>query len=96
METYDVKTFNQKMRTRTKAFAVSVYTMLKRIRLDDLNRVVVRQLMKSASSVAANYNSATLSFSSLRSKNFSLIDFATSLLRYFATYVKNKPQYRPL
>jgi four helix bundle protein len=59
METYDVKTFNQRMRTRTKAFAVSVYTMLKRIRLDDLNRVVVRQLIKSASSVAANYSSAT-------------------------------------
>ncbi len=59
METYDVKTFNQKMRTRTKAFAVSVYIMLKRIRLDDLNRVIVRQLIKSASSVAANYSSAT-------------------------------------
>jgi four helix bundle protein len=59
MKTYDVKTFNQKMRTRTKAFAVSVYTMLKGIRLDDLNRVVIRQLMKSASSVAANYSSAT-------------------------------------
>ena len=59
METYDVKSFNQKMRARTRAFAVSVYAMLKGIRLNDLNRVVVIQLMKSASSVAANYNSAT-------------------------------------
>jgi len=59
METYDVKTFNQRMRTRTKAFAVSVYFILQGIRLNDLNRVVVRQLMKSASSVAANYSSAT-------------------------------------
>jgi four helix bundle protein len=59
METYDVKSFNQRMRTRTRAFAVSVYIMLKGIRLNDLNRVVVIQLMKSASSVAANYNSAT-------------------------------------
>jgi four helix bundle protein len=59
METYNVKTFNQKMRTRTKTFAVSVYTMLKGVRLNDLNRVIVRQLIRSASSVAANYSSAT-------------------------------------
>ena len=59
METYSVESFNQKMRTRTKDFAISVYLMLKGIKLNDLNRVIVIQLMKSASSVAANYNSAT-------------------------------------
>jgi four helix bundle protein len=59
METYDVKSFNQRMRSRTRAFSVSVYIMLKGISLNSLNRVVVIQLIKSASSVAANYNSAT-------------------------------------
>ena len=59
METYDVKTFNQKMRARTKAFAVSVYSMLKGVGMNDLNRGVIRQLMRSATSVAANYSSAT-------------------------------------
>jgi four helix bundle protein len=59
METYDVKLFNQKMRGRTKTFAVSVYFMLKSIKMDDLNRGVVKQLMRSATSVAANYSSAT-------------------------------------
>ena len=59
METYDVKTFNQRMRARTKIFAVSIYKMLDNIKLNDLNRLVIKQLMRSATSVAANYSSAT-------------------------------------
>jgi four helix bundle protein len=59
METYDVKTFNQRMRARTKNFAVSIYKMLDATKLNDLNRVVIKQLMRSATSVAANYSSAT-------------------------------------
>jgi four helix bundle protein len=59
METYDVTTFNQRMRGRTESFAVSVYKALKGIKLNDLNRIVIKQLMRSATSVAANYSSAT-------------------------------------
>ena len=59
METYDVKTFNQRMRVRTKLFAVSIYKMLESIKLNDLNRLVIKQVMRSATSVAANYSSAT-------------------------------------
>ena len=59
METYDVKTFNQKMRVRTGKFAVAVYRVLSRIKLNDLNRIVIKQLFRSATSVAANYSSAT-------------------------------------
>jgi four helix bundle protein len=59
MEEYDVTTFNQRMRARTEKLAVSVYLLLKRIKLNDLNRIVIKQLMRSATSVAANYCSAT-------------------------------------
>jgi four helix bundle protein len=59
METYDVRTFNQKMRTRTKSFAVEVYKTLKGIRWNDLNRIIARQLIRSSASLAANYSSAT-------------------------------------
>jgi len=59
METYDVKTFNQRMRARTEKFSIAVYMALKEIRLNDLNRIIVTQLVKSSSSVAANYSSAT-------------------------------------
>jgi four helix bundle protein len=59
MEPYDVNTFNQRMRERTKSFAVSVYLTLKSTKLNDLNRIIIRQLLRSATSVAANYSSAT-------------------------------------
>jgi four helix bundle protein len=59
MKTYDVITFNQEMRSRTKIFAVDIYMALAKIKLDDLNRIPVKQLMKSATSVAANFSSAT-------------------------------------
>jgi four helix bundle protein len=59
MEEYDVTTFNQRMRARTEKLSVSVYQVLKRIKLNELNRIVIKQLMRSATSVAANYSSAT-------------------------------------
>ncbi|MEI7981651.1 MAG: four helix bundle protein [Bacteroidota bacterium] len=59
MKTYDVSRFNQEMRLRTKMFAVNIYRTLTKIRLNDLCRIPVKQLMKSASSVAANFSSAT-------------------------------------
>ena len=59
METYDVKMFNQKMRSRLNLFAVNIYKMLLRVRLNDLNRIPVKQLIRSATSVAANFSSAT-------------------------------------
>ena len=59
MLAYDVNRFNQEMRLRTKKFAVGMYKILSSIRLNDLCSIPVKQLMKSASSVAANFSSAT-------------------------------------
>jgi four helix bundle protein len=59
MKTYDVSRFNEEMRLRTKMFAVNIYKILERIRLNDLSHIPVRQLMRSATSVAANFSSAT-------------------------------------
>ena len=59
MQSYDVNRFNHGMRIRTRKFAVNIYHVLDKIRLNDLNRIPARQLMKSASSVAANFSSAT-------------------------------------
>ncbi len=47
------------MRARTEKFAVSVYRVLGNVKLNDMNRIVIKQLVKSATSVAANYSSAT-------------------------------------
>jgi four helix bundle protein len=59
MKTYDVSRFNEEMRLRTKMFAVNIYKILEKIRLNDLSRIPVRQLIRSATSVAANFSSAT-------------------------------------
>jgi four helix bundle protein len=59
MTEYDVNRFNQEMRGRTVRFAVGVFRVLKNSRLTDLSRIPARQLLKSATSVAANYSSAT-------------------------------------
>jgi four helix bundle protein len=59
MENYDVDNFNEKMRVRTKVFAISVYKTLNNIKFSDLNRIPVKQLLRSSSSVAANFRSAT-------------------------------------
>lgn len=59
MENYNVDHFNEQMRVRTKVFAINVYKMLNVIRLSDLSRIPVKQLLRSSSSVAANVRSAT-------------------------------------
>ena len=59
MEKYDVKTFNEKIRLRSKMLAVNVYNLLNKMTLNDLSRIPVKQLMKSITSVAANFSSAT-------------------------------------
>jgi four helix bundle protein len=59
MENYDVDNFNEKMRIRTKVFAIGVYKILNNIKFSDLNRIPVKQLLRSSSSVAANLRSAT-------------------------------------
>lgn len=59
METKEVCRFNQAMRLRTRKFAVEIYRLLSKSGIGDLGRIPVRQLMKSASSVAANFSSAT-------------------------------------
>jgi four helix bundle protein len=59
MKTYDVSRFNHVIRLRTKMFAVNVFQTLTKLRLNDLSRIPVKQLVRSASSVAANFSSAT-------------------------------------
>lgn len=59
MKAYDVNEFNQAMRMRTKSFAVRVFKVAGGLRLNELTRVPVRQLVRCSSSVAANYFSAT-------------------------------------
>lgn len=59
MTPYDVKRFNQEMRSRSRLFSVNIYKMLTTIKLNDLSRIPVKQLMRSATSVAANFSSAT-------------------------------------
>ena len=59
MDSYDVNRFNQEIRLRTKMFAVNIYKVLSSVRLNDLSRIPSRQLMKNATSVTANFSSAT-------------------------------------
>jgi four helix bundle protein len=58
MENYAVDNFNEKIRVRTKGFAIGVYKMLNNIKFTDLNRIPVKQLHRSSSSLAANFRSA--------------------------------------
>jgi four helix bundle protein len=59
MKKYDINEFNQVMRARTRSFAIRVFKTTCTMKLDELNRVPVKQLIRCASSVAANYYSAT-------------------------------------
>ena len=51
--------FNQQLRDRTLAFAVRVQALFQSKKVDSLNRSSVNQVLRSSSSVAANYRSAT-------------------------------------
>jgi len=59
MKKYDVNEFNQVMRARTRNFAIRVFKMVSMLKLNEISRIPVKQLVKSSSSVAANYYSAT-------------------------------------
>jgi len=61
MESYNnnnVNHFNEQMRIRTKQFAIRVYKSLHALKLNDLAKVPARQLLRCATSVAANFRSA--------------------------------------
>ncbi len=59
MKKYDVNEFNQVMRARTRNFAIRIFKMVSMLKLNELSRIPVRQLVRSSSSIAANYYSAT-------------------------------------
>jgi four helix bundle protein len=59
MKKYDINEFNQIMRARTRNFAIRVFKTLSMVKLNELSRIPVKQLLRSSSSVAANYYSAT-------------------------------------
>ncbi len=54
----NVTHFNEKMRIRTKQFAIRIYKTLNAVWLNDMSRVPARQLLRCSSSVAANFRSA--------------------------------------
>jgi len=51
--------FNQQMRERTLNMAVYIRNLLKSIEIHSIDRSIVNQIIRSSSSVAANYRSAT-------------------------------------
>jgi len=59
MKKYDINEFNQIMRARTRNFAIRVFKISCMVKLNEISRIPVKQLIRSASSVAANYYSAT-------------------------------------
>ncbi len=59
MKRYDVKEFNQVMRARTRVFAIKIFKTASMLKLNEHSRIPVKQLIRSSSSVAANYYSAT-------------------------------------
>ena len=59
MKKYDINEFNQIMRIRTRNFAIRVFKAASTLKLNELSRIPVKQLVRSSSSVAANYYSAT-------------------------------------
>jgi four helix bundle protein len=50
--------FEDTLKQRTKAFAVRVFKLCRKLERDEQGRIVGRQLMRAASSVAANYRAA--------------------------------------
>ena len=51
--------FNQKIRSRTFELSLKIYHLIKRKEISGLSKHVAVQLLRSSSSVAANYRSAT-------------------------------------
>ena len=59
METERISRFNEEMRCRTKAFSIKTFRLLNEYKTSDLGRIVFKQLLRSSSSVAANFSSAS-------------------------------------
>ena len=49
---------NIELKNRTKSFALRVIKLGKSIKADDIDRILIRQLIRSATSLAANYRAA--------------------------------------
>ena len=59
MEKHEKNQFNELLRERTMKMAVDVRNLLASVTVSPLDRSIVNQLIRSSSSVAANYRSAT-------------------------------------
>jgi four helix bundle protein len=59
MESNDTHQFNDRMRERTMKMATGIYALFRKKRISILLRPVMIQIIKSSSSVAANYRAAT-------------------------------------
>jgi four helix bundle protein len=51
--------FNEKYRVRTKRFAIEICRLFKDIQNGESKKIIVRQLIRSGTSVAANFRAAT-------------------------------------
>jgi four helix bundle protein len=61
METENTDHFNDQMRERTMKMAAGIYTLFRGKKISVLLRPVITQIIKSSSSVAANYRAAARS-----------------------------------
>jgi len=59
MEQNEKDQFNERLRERTMKMAVDVLNLLKAAKFISIDRPFINQLIRSSSSVAANYRSAT-------------------------------------
>ena len=61
METIKKGQFNEQIRERTITMAVEIHKLLVNLKVSPVTRPIVNQLIRSSSSVAANYRAATRS-----------------------------------
>jgi len=59
MSDQEIKTFNQELRERTFNLSVTIYNLVAGKKIPQTARSIISQLIRSSSSVAANYRSAT-------------------------------------
>jgi four helix bundle protein len=59
MDQHEKVQFNEQLRERTMKMAVEVRNLLKSTEINSIDKPIVNQLIRSSSSVAANYRSAT-------------------------------------
>ena len=61
METIKKGQFNEQIRERTITMAVEIHQLMVNLKVSPVTRPIVKQLIRSSSSVAANYRAATRS-----------------------------------